>query len=141
MKGRLDMEKWEAAYVAGIIDGEGSITLTRMHEKENRRPCITIASTDKELLIYIQSLTRGIIINKKNYNTNKYKNSYTLYIKKKLDVFHTLQSIKPFLRINQKRERAKWILNNYDTVTPRNGKYSHELLKEKLMFEEKFFKL
>ncbi|OOP66933.1 hypothetical protein BWZ43_18410 [Heyndrickxia oleronia] len=60
------MEKWEAAYVAGIIDGEGSITLTRMHEKEHRRPCITIASTDKELLIYIQSLTRGIIINKKN---------------------------------------------------------------------------
>lgn len=141
MKGRLDMEKWEAAYVAGIIDGEGSITLTRMHEKEHRRPCITIASTDKELLIYIQSLTRGIIINKKNYNPNKYKNSYTLYIKKKLDVFHTLQSITPFLRINQKRERAKWILNNYDTVTPRNGKYSHELLKEKLMFEEEFFKL
>ncbi|MCM3238244.1 LAGLIDADG family homing endonuclease [Heyndrickxia oleronia] len=134
------MEKWEAAYVAGIIDGEGSITLTRMHEKEYRRPCITIASTDKELLIYIQSLTRGIIINKKNYNPNKYKSSYTLYIKKKLDVFHTLQSITPFLRINQKRERDKWILNNYDTVTPRNGKYSQELLKEKLMFEEKFFK-
>ncbi|MFJ7728371.1 hypothetical protein ACIQXV_19755 [Neobacillus sp. NPDC097160] len=45
------MESWEAAYVAGIIDGEGSITLTRMHENEHRRPCITIASTDKELLV------------------------------------------------------------------------------------------
>ncbi|MEB6548828.1 LAGLIDADG family homing endonuclease [Heyndrickxia sporothermodurans] len=55
------MKKWEASYVAGIIDGEGSITLTRMHEKENRRPCITIASTDKELLIYIQSITGGTI--------------------------------------------------------------------------------
>lgn len=59
------MKLWEASYVAGIIDGEGSIMLTRMHEKEHRRPCITIASTDKELLIYIQTLTGGIIINKK----------------------------------------------------------------------------
>jgi hypothetical protein len=29
------MENWEASYIAGIIDGEGSITLTRMHEKEH----------------------------------------------------------------------------------------------------------
>ena len=28
------MDKWEAAYIAGIIDGEGSIILTRMHDKE-----------------------------------------------------------------------------------------------------------
>ncbi|MFE7150546.1 LAGLIDADG family homing endonuclease, partial [Heyndrickxia sporothermodurans] len=84
------MKKWEASYVAGIIDGEGSITLTRMHEKENRRPCITIASTDKELLIYIQSITGGTINNKKNYHPDKYKDSYTLYIKKKSDVFYTL---------------------------------------------------
>jgi hypothetical protein len=58
------MESWEAAYIAGIIDGEGTITLTRMHEKEHRRPCITIASTDKELLIYLQTLTVGTINNK-----------------------------------------------------------------------------
>jgi hypothetical protein len=31
------MENVEAAYLAGIIDGEGSITLTRMHSKEFRR--------------------------------------------------------------------------------------------------------
>ena len=28
----------EAAYVAGIIDGEGTVTLTRTHRGENRRP-------------------------------------------------------------------------------------------------------
>ncbi|MGG1676399.1 hypothetical protein ACIFOT_11705 [Neobacillus sp. NRS-1170] len=32
------MECWEAAYIAGIIDGEGSISLTKMHENEHRRP-------------------------------------------------------------------------------------------------------
>ncbi|MEH7237194.1 LAGLIDADG family homing endonuclease [Bacillus sp. JJ1562] len=64
------MEKWEASYIAGIIDGEGSISLTRMHEKEHRRPCISIASTDMELLIYIQKLTGGVITSKRNYKPN-----------------------------------------------------------------------
>jgi hypothetical protein len=74
------MEDWEAAYLAGIIDGEGTITLTRMHEKEHRRPCITIASTDIELLTYLQKLTEGTINNKKNYNPDRHKDSYYYYL-------------------------------------------------------------
>ncbi|WHZ02278.1 LAGLIDADG family homing endonuclease [Neobacillus sp. YX16] len=86
------MESWEAAYIAGIIDGEGSISLTRMHECEHRRPCISIASTDKELLIYIQSLSGGTINNKKNYNPDKHKDSFTLNIKNKI-LYNLLRSI------------------------------------------------
>ncbi|WP_257351906.1 LAGLIDADG family homing endonuclease [Pseudalkalibacillus decolorationis] len=98
------MENWEAAYLAGVIDGEGSITLTRMHEKEHRRPCITIASTDKELLTYIHTLTGGGINNKKNYKPSIHKDSFTLNIKKKEDVLFTLKFITPFLRIDKKRK-------------------------------------
>ncbi|CAM3919359.1 LAGLIDADG family homing endonuclease [Mesobacillus thioparans] len=79
----VEDEVWEASYIAGIIDGEGSITLTRMHEKEHRRPTLTIASTDKELLLYVQSLIGGVINNKKNYRPEKHKSSYTLNIKNK----------------------------------------------------------
>jgi hypothetical protein len=43
--------------------------------------------------------------------------------------------------VEQKKKRAQWIINNYDQVTSRNGKYAPELLKEKLLFEEVFFKL
>lgn len=136
------MEKWEAAYIAGIIDGEGSITLTKMHQRENRRPCISISSTDKELLIYIQEIVGGgTINNKKNYNPDKHKDSYTLYFKKKKDVYSILEKIYPFLRVTQKKRRAYWILNKYDSVTPRNGKYNEGLLKSKQLFEEQFFKL
>ncbi|MFD2655509.1 LAGLIDADG family homing endonuclease [Gracilibacillus thailandensis] len=59
------MEVPEAAYLAGIIDGEGTITLTRMHKREHRRPCITIASTDLELLEYLQTIAGGNISNKR----------------------------------------------------------------------------
>ncbi|MBT2643431.1 LAGLIDADG family homing endonuclease [Bacillus sp. ISL-41] len=135
------MEIWEASYIAGVIDGEGSITLTRMHENEHRRPVLTIASTDKELLIYIQSLTGGIITNKRNYKPGTHKDSFTLSIKSKFEVLATLQRIHPYLRIERKRRRALWILERYDLVTPRNGKYRPEMLKAKIEFEDFFFKI
>ncbi|SMQ84111.1 LAGLIDADG-like domain-containing protein [Bacillus sp. OV166] len=135
------MESWEAAYIAGIIDGEGSITLTRMHENENRRPCITDASTDKELLVYIRSLTDGTINSKKNYNPERHKDSYTLTIKKKDSVVTLLKKISPYLRVDKKRKRALWILENYEKVTPRNGKYNSLLLTKKIAFEDNFFRI
>ncbi|ULT56337.1 LAGLIDADG family homing endonuclease [Neobacillus drentensis] len=135
------MEIWEAAYIAGIIDGEGTITLTRMHEKEHRRPCVTIASTDKELLEYIQKLTNGRINSKKNYDPIRHKDSYTLYIKNKETVLNLLKDVSPFLRVDKKRNRALWILDNYEKVTQRNGKYNADLLEKKIIFEEKFFEI
>jgi hypothetical protein len=133
------MEIWEASYIAGIIDGEGSITLTRMHQHEHRRPTITIPSTDKELLVYIHSIIGGVISNKKNYKPDTHKNSYTLSIKNKIDVLSTLRHIYPFLRIERKRLRAQWILEHYESVTPRNGKYKPEMLVAKKEFEDSFF--
>jgi hypothetical protein len=135
------LETWEASYIAGIIDGEGSITLTKLHENEHRRPCITIASTDKELLIYVQTLIGGSITNKKNYKPELHKDSYTLSLKKKETVLSVLKQISPYLRINKKRSRAIWIVENYEKVTLRNGKYTEELHKQKLVFEEAFFKI
>jgi len=135
------MEIWEAAYIAGIIDGEGTITLTRIHEKEHRRPCVTIASTDKELLDYIQKLTNGTINSKKNYNPIRHKDSYTLCIKNKETVLTLLKNVSPFLRVDKKRNRALWILDNYEKVTLRNGKYNADLLEKKIIFEEKFFEI
>ncbi|MDD9310353.1 hypothetical protein PUS82_03320 [Cytobacillus firmus] len=135
------MESFEAAYIAGIIDGEVTITLTRMHASEHRRPCITIASTDKEMLVYLHTLTGGTIINKKNYKPGIHKNSFSLNIKQKEKVMFVLKLVSPYLRVDKKRNRALWILDNYDRVTPRNGKYDVEKLKLKILFEEDFFKI
>lgn len=135
----LLLEKWEAAYIAGIIDGEGSITLTRMHAHENRRPCITISSTDIELLEYIQNLVGGSINNKKNYKPEIHKNSFNLIIKQKNQVYHLLMDIYQFLRVQQKKKRAEFILNHYNLVTKRNGKYTQKELEKKKKFEEDFF--
>lgn len=135
------MHDWEASYLAGIIDGEGSITLSKLHTKENRRPCISIASTDIELLWYIQSLAGGKINSKRNYKPAKHKDSFTLTIIKKEEVFSTLRFIFPFLRIEKKKLRAKWILDHYESVTILNGKYTAEQLLIKTNFENEFFNI
>ena len=63
------MKDIEKAYIAGIIDGEGSIMLQRFHSGEYPSPCISIASTTLELLNWIKDIIgKGTIINKKNYN-------------------------------------------------------------------------
>src|SRR5690625_2948048 len=126
------MKIYEVAYLAVIIDGEGSIMLTRMHKGENRRPSITISSSDMELLMYVQKIAGGRIYSKKNYQPNIHKDSYTLVIKKKDEVFRCLKETYPFVRITQKSKRAKWIFDHYNSVTPRNGKYTEKTLIETL---------
>ncbi len=39
----------EAAYIAGLIDGDGTVTLTRKHRNENRQLAVTISNTDKKI--------------------------------------------------------------------------------------------
>ncbi|MDQ1243138.1 MAG: hypothetical protein QG550_2390, partial [Pseudomonadota bacterium] len=46
----------EAAYLAGLIDGEGTITLTRRHANERRQLVLSISSTERALVEW--SLTR-----------------------------------------------------------------------------------
>ncbi|WP_027964307.1 LAGLIDADG family homing endonuclease [Halalkalibacillus halophilus] len=135
------MKELEAAYLAGIIDGEGTITLTKWHKNEHRKPIISIASTDIELLEYLKELTNGKIYQKKNYNPSIHKTSFFITIKNKNDVFYVLKSTVQYLRVPSKKARAKLILNKYNLVTLRNGKYSDVNLKRKLLFEEEFLNL
>ncbi|WP_421381287.1 hypothetical protein ACOJQI_19710 [Bacillus salacetis] len=85
-----------------------------MHGSEHRRLCISIASTDRELLVYLKQLSGGSINNKKNYKPDRHKDSYTLIIKKKEEVLFTLEEIHPYLRVDKKKKRALWILNHYE---------------------------
>ena len=39
------MSKIESAYIAGLIDGEGTVTLSRRHRSENRNLLISISNT------------------------------------------------------------------------------------------------
>lgn len=131
----------EKAYIAGIIDGEGSIMLIKFHNNQFPSPCVSISSTTLELLEWIKSKTgMGHIIHKKNYNSEKYKESYS-YVLKYNDALNLLKDIEPYLIIETKKKRCKLILSEYKNITPRNGRYNSASIKLKEEFYTKFINI
>lgn len=132
------MTEIEKAYIAGIIDGEGSIMLQRFHTNQYPAPCVSIASTTIELLAWLKdTIGYGVIIKKKNYNPEKHKLSYS-YVIKHNNAIKLLEDIYPYLIIESKRKRAEMIITQYKSLTPRNGRYTEEQLAKKESFYEEF---
>lgn len=135
------MLETEKAYIAGIIDGEGSIMLQKFHSNEFPAPCVSIASTSLELLEWIkETIQKGAIISKKNYNPEVHKDCYS-YVLRRNDAIYLIKEIYPYLIIESKRKRAKLILENYKALTPRNGRYSLEMLEAKKKFYNEFISI
>jgi len=124
----------DAAYIGGLIDGEGTVTLIRKHKNENRQLSVSISSTEIALLDYVKSVTGvGKITNKrtsKPHHTPSF--AYAVYNRQALAL---LQQILPYLK-SYKRRRAELILRDYVKLTPRNGKYTAEKMAAKNIFEK-----
>lgn len=123
-----------AGYIAGLIDGEGTIALTRKHSTDNRQLGISISSTDRPMLEFVQEITGvGKVTNKKTYRDHHLPSyTYAVYNRQALTL---LRQIAPLLR-TYKSARAKLILDNYVALTPRNGKYTTELASRREEFIE-----
>ncbi len=131
------METTIHAYTAGIIDGEGTITLTRASAKTHRRPNVSVSSTTYELLLFLKSHYGGTIVKHKIYQDHHKPHwSWRIEYDRALSA---LKLITPYLLVPEKAYRAKLLLERYKLVTPRNGKYTEELLLKKAEFENDFF--
>ena len=129
----------DAAYIAGLIDGEGSVTLTHRHANERRQLVVSIANTEHCLLSFVIAAVGAGKITRKRTTSALHRPSfcYSIANRQALDL---LQQIRPFLK-GYKRERASLVLRVYVVLTPRNGKYTLELRKARDMFEAEFLRL
>lgn len=131
------MNENELYYTAGLIDGEGTITLIVHGKGQRRSPSVTITSTTPELLTYLKDTFGGFISTQKIYKEH-HKQSWAWKIDQRRAVgFCSI--IWPYLKEPKKQKRAKLIAERYIPVTPRNGKYTKKMLVEKSLFEEEFF--
>lgn len=127
----------ECAYIAGIIDGEGSITLSVKQKGGTRHLALTISNTDVGLLQYLKKIIgAGKITTKRTYKRNHSPAyTYAIYSRQALSV---LKQIYPYLR-TYKLKRAKIVLTRYISVTPRNGKYNEKLRRRRERLVKDFF--
>ena len=127
------LQPCEAAYLAGLIDGEGTITLTRRHRNENRQLVVSISNNERPLLDYVKhTIGAGRITAKRTHSPN-HAPSYTYCIDNR-QALALVRQITPFLQ-TYKAERARLILQAYVSHTPRNGKYSSQQQQLREEFE------
>ena len=132
----------DRCYLAGLFDGEGTITLTRISKKRPFRDIVlTIPSTTRNLLDYCKEVTNiGSITSKKNYKSH-HKPSWSWSARSNRQNINLLCQIIPYMKEPLKIKRVNKILSEWDSVTLRNGRYSEEQWKNKLLFEKEFFEL
>lgn len=123
-----------AAYIAGLIDGEGTITLSRLHANENRRLVVSIANTELPLLEFVIGQVGVGKITRKHTTCDRHVPSFCYAITSRQALALLLQVV-PYLR-SYKRKRAILALELYESLTPRNGKYDAKTLAERRRFEE-----
>jgi hypothetical protein len=124
-----------AAYLAGLIDGEGTITLTRMHRRENRRLVVSISNNDVSLLKFVKTMVgAGKITSKKTYSERHARSfAYQLSSRQALEL---LRQVAPYLK-TYRAERAKLALSDYLRLTPRNGRYRPAVAASRREFERR----
>jgi len=111
----------DLAWAAGIIDGEGSILLTKLHKNENRNAAISVDNTDITIINTLTKLFGGSIITKKKYKKHHLQ-CYTWKLSYN-KAFNLMQLLLPYMRHNKKCKRIK-VLIHYKKLIKRNGKYT-----------------
>ena len=131
---RLDIET--AAYLAGLVDGEGSVMLSGGGGSEKRTLVVSISNTDRSLLEFVRrSVGAGCITAKRTYKEN-HSPSFAYKITNR-QALALLTQIVGHLKTYRAR-RAQMAIERYVSVTPRNGKYGEELAAVKAQFEREF---
>jgi len=132
------MEETTKAYLAGLFDGEGTITLSRKTANSQfRYPVLSISSTTLFLLELCKDTFGGHVSAQKVYKSH-YKQSWSWKISFN-SAINAIEALLPYCREPDKCRRMKLILDRYKQVTPRSGRYTPDMIQEKLAFEEEFF--
>ncbi len=126
----------DAAYLAGLIDGEGTITLSHRHANERRHLVVSISSTERSLVQWaLEASGVGKVTGKRTTSPKHAPGlTYSVSNRQALDLLHQLL---PYLR-SYKRQRAELAMEHYRALTPRNGKYTPAMAAAREEFERDF---
>lgn len=124
----IPLVELEKAYVAGIVDGEGTVTLMKHHKNETPIPYVSVANNNLQLLQWIKHRCGGLIASKKKYQPH-HGDSYVWSVRHDR-ALRFLKEIVKYLIV--KKPQAALILSKYKSVTHRAGKYTPKMLSDKM---------
>lgn len=97
------MKEVEKAYIAGMIDGEGSFGLHKIIDKRTNdysiRTSISIANNDLKIILWIKRKLNGTYIKQ---DKRRSKSVYSLRICAAKDILKVLNTVEQYLKIKKK---------------------------------------
>jgi len=130
-------EIWEASWLAGVIDGEGSIGLYD-YGKEGRRVCIQLSNTDKDFVNEVRRIIGcGSQVNRSKWHKSHKgrKQMYLYCLKGSNRCYWTLKQILPYLiikkgkAVNIIKELEEKPFGRWANATPEHRKLNSKRLK------------
>jgi hypothetical protein len=146
------MSKLTAAYVAGLIDGEGSIGISRVTKPQNKKQIghnarIRIAMTDKDIIFWLKDSFGGYATYLKR--PYPWKDCYCWTIRESNTVKRFLDKIYPYLKVKKKQaEIMKQMIKTFedssykliDNYKPgRRGRFHREIKDEIFIKREELY--
>jgi hypothetical protein len=135
----------DAGWLAGIIDGEGTITLTRTYTSKDhdfRKPIISVASCDVEMLEKMKRVANinSAIVPKRTY-AKGHAPSFSLRVNGTNHVIEVLEEVLPHMTIPHKIGRAKLIVSGWKEVVHPGGRYTEETLERRLQLQDEIMSI
>lgn len=125
-------------YMAGLLDGEGTIGIAKRRASAlYRAPYISITSTTPEIIEWLKTNFHGSVSTQAIRN-NDWKQSWSWRVTNWQHIETILTNVLPHMLEPDKIRRGNLLLNEYKSVTVRNGKYNDEQKERKLNFENNF---
>lgn len=117
------MKDKELIYLAGFLDGEGSIMIGRQIKPKQKSPYfnlrITIVNTNEKVMNWIQNITRGTIVNRR-INHPKWKKIITWRIRER-KAENLLKILLPYLIVKKQQAKLGLKFQNFRHSLPNNG--------------------
>jgi|TARA_R100000995_G_scaffold28451_1_gene12496 hypothetical protein len=117
------MTEAEAAYIAGLFDGEGTITYKKYKEKKSKgtydcwRISMEIAMTDRSVLVWLTEVLGCGTLNKKpRKNGHKMQYRWRCVFR---DCFHVCCILFPFAHV--KLGKIQQVIEHYSTIQKKDN--------------------
>ena len=128
------LEPTSAAYLAGLIDGEGTIALWRGHQSKPRvtrtyRPVIEISNTHLGVLEWVKLLIGGGWLKQTNPKRSREKGHKPLfrYRFRTTDLHWVIPQVRPYLKI--KGAQADLLVRYFESVTSTRPEVERDVLE------------
>jgi len=109
--GRVKMKKVDIAYLAGVVDSDGCISIQKRRNCRSYGIILTIVQRDLPLIEYLYSVFQGSV-NVVSTPRKGYKDFYLRWVVSDTTAIKLLKLILPYLRL--KAEQAKTVVELYN---------------------------